>query len=126
MPSLRSDGPLPVSEALRRFVRGDAGLQALYAIGVAIGADGAAVSVPALDAEELPLSDLAHGLLQRLTAGIDLRTWARVVLALSDVQFIEAETADEETLLDGVWTAAAGEPIPEAALLIACRLDTTA
>jgi hypothetical protein len=71
---------------------------------------------------ELPLADLAAGLLRQWALGTTLREWAAVVLMLSDVQFQEAESPDEDRLLDAVWSASAGEPVPDDALRLARQL----
>ena len=49
-----------------------------------------------LDVDDLPLSDLAYGLEANSARGTDLRQWASTILMLSDVQIIEAESADED------------------------------
>lgn len=47
--------------------------------------------------------------------------WASCPSA-TDIQFVEAETPDEEALLDSVWSASANEPLSDGSIAVALRL----
>ncbi|MGE0308469.1 MAG: hypothetical protein AB7Q27_22235 [Acidimicrobiia bacterium] len=40
----------------------------------------------------------------------------------SDIQFVEAETPDEEALLDALWSASENEPLSESTIAVAHRV----
>jgi hypothetical protein len=101
------------TDVLRAFVHGEVSTDALARLGYNLtGQVGALrLNAPVAEGVELPLADLAAGLLRQSALGTTLREWAAVVLMLSDVQFQEAESTDEDRLLDALWSASAGEPV---------------
>jgi hypothetical protein len=109
---------------LRAFVRGELSTDALARLGYSLtGQVGALrLDAPVSEGVELPLAELAAGLLRQWVLGTTLREWAAVVLMLSDVQFQEAKSTDEDRLLDALWSASAGEPVPDDALRLARQL----
>jgi hypothetical protein len=112
------------ADVLRAFVRGEVSTDALARLGYNLtGQVGALrLDAPVSEGVELPLADLAAGLLRQWALGTTLREWAAVVLMLSDVQFQEAESTDEDRLVDALWSASAGEPVPDDALRLARHL----
>jgi hypothetical protein len=58
------------------------------------------LDAPVSEGVELPLADLAAGLLRQWALGTTRREWAAVVLMLSDVQFQEGESLDR----NDCWT----------------------
>jgi len=112
------------ADVLRAFVRGEVSTDALARLGYNLTSEvgGLRLDAPVSGGVELPLADLAAGLLRQWALGTTLREWAAVVLMLSDVQFQEAESPDEDRLLDAVWSASAGEPVPDDALRLARQL----
>jgi hypothetical protein len=109
---------------LRAFVRGEVSTDALAPLGYNLTGE---VGARCLDSSvttsvELPLADLAAGLLRQWAMGTTVREWASVVLMLSNVQFLEAESHDEERLLDALWSASAGEPVSDDVLTLARQL----
>jgi hypothetical protein len=73
---------------------------------------------------ELPLSDLAHGLLVHCSRGSTLQQWASVALCLNAIQFVEAESPEEDRLLEALWDASAGQPIADHDLSLARTLTS--
>ncbi|HEX5614868.1 MAG TPA: hypothetical protein VFZ83_06895 [Acidimicrobiia bacterium] len=113
------------TERVRRIVRGEVSCRDLSALGVSLTEteDGQQLTYSRrLILDALPLSDLAIGLHAHWRMGTELREWATAMLMLSDIQFVEAESSDEEALLEGLWAAAAGEAIDESTLALARRL----
>ena len=112
------------TDVLRAFVRGEASTDALARLGYNLTSEvgGLRLDAPASEGVELPLAELAAGLLRQWVLGTTLREWAAVVLMLSDVRFQEAESPDEDRLLDALWSASAGEPVPDDALRLARQL----
>jgi hypothetical protein len=111
---------------LRRLVRGEEDPRAaVEALGIKFhDSSGAmALEVPAdVDVVELPLSDLARGLLAHWTRGTSLREWASLVLMLDIIQFFEAESPEEDRLVKALWAASAGEDLDEGSLAVARAL----
>jgi hypothetical protein len=112
------------ADVLRAFVRGEVSTDALTRLGYNLTGEVGwlRLDAPVSEGVELPLADLAAGLLRQWALGTTLREWAAVVLMLSDVQFQEAESPDEDLLLDALWSGSAGEPVPDDALRLARRL----
>jgi hypothetical protein len=110
------------TELVRRVVRGEVSYRELSAVGFDLTIDPPTLRGPSLHIGELPLRDLAIGLLHHWTRGTDLHDWATVMLMASDIQFVEAESEDEAALLDALWAASANEPLTEAAIAVARRV----
>jgi hypothetical protein len=111
------------NEYVRQIVRGEVSFRDLSALGVQLTENGKHLTYSRpLVLDELSLSDLAIGLTTHWLRGSELREWATVMLMLSDIQFVEAESSEEETLLGALWAAAAGEDVDESALALARRL----
>jgi hypothetical protein len=53
-----------------------------------------------------------------------LQQWASVVLCLSEIQFVEAESPEEDRLLEALWDASAGLPIADHDLSLARTLTS--
>lgn len=102
------------------FVRGEADTPDVEGSGlqITVGAAGTVVDEPAgLPVVTPSAADIARGLLRhhdRDTA----RDWAKVMLGLTLIDFIELERAGDagERLLDALWSASAEEPIAPAVL----------
>jgi hypothetical protein len=111
------------ADVLRASVRGGVSTDALARLGYNLTSEGGGLRLdtPVSERVELQLADLAAGLLRQWALGTTLREWAAVVLMLSDVQFQEAESPDEARL-DAVWSASAGELVPDDALRLARQL----
>jgi hypothetical protein len=109
-------------EPVRRVVRGDASYRELSTVGFEVTLDPPALRGPSMEIAELPLRDLATGLLDHWTLGTDLHDWATVMLMASVIQFAEAESDDETALLSALWSASANEPLTEAAIAVARRV----
>jgi hypothetical protein len=73
---------------------------------------------------ELPVSDLAHGLLVHWSRGSTLQEWASILLCLDVIQFVEAESPEEDRLLEALSQASAGEPIADHDLALARTLTS--
>jgi hypothetical protein len=112
------------ADVLRAFVRGEVPTDALARLGYNLtgDVDPLRLDAPVIEGVELPLADLAAGLLRHWALGTTLRGWAAVVLMLADVQFQEAESPDEDRLLDALWSATVGEPVPDDAVRLARQL----
>jgi hypothetical protein len=112
------------ADVLRAFVRGEVSTDAVTRLGYNVMGEvgGLCLDAPVREGVELPLADLAAGLLRQWALGTTLRQWAAVVLMLPEVQFQEAEGPDEDQLLDALWSASAGEPVPDDALRLARQL----
>ena len=111
-----------VTELVRRVVRGESSYRELTSVGFEISLDPPALRGGSMPLGDLSLSDLATGLLHHWTLGTELRDWAIVMLMASDIQFVEAETPDEEALLDAVWSASANEPLSDDSIAVVLRL----
>lgn len=78
------------------------------------------VQTPARWRVRLSIHDLATGLLAHEPR--EMREWASMIVALSNISFIGIEDPDGEVLLDALWAAADGKkPSPES-LEVARRL----
>lgn len=104
-------------------VRGERPLDALAELGVSLsfGEDKFQADVPHGLNVEVPLADLAHGLLNVHTRGTELHRWAFTVLAL-DVDFEGIDSTDGQALLEAIGSASAGEAVTPQALELAHRL----
>jgi hypothetical protein len=113
---------------LRGLVRGDQDpLDVVQRLeGIASGSAGSLCLQldPDFPTVELPLSDLAHGLLVHWSRGSTLQQWASAVLCLSDIQFVEAESPDKDRLLEALWDASAGQPIADHDVALARALTS--
>jgi hypothetical protein len=111
-------------EVARAVVRGDRPVDALADVGIGIEntAAGRRVTTPAGFLVQLPLADLAFGLLASWARSTELRDWASVIMMVSDIEFADIETDDGVTLLDALGAAAAEEEVPEQALDVARKL----
>lgn len=109
---------------LRGVLRGEVDIERLTHIGVEIEADGGGlrISTAVQHADEFTLADLATELVTHWARGTSVRRWASVILMVDAFQFEEAESEEEQILLDALWTASAGEPIDDAALNLAREL----
>ena len=116
-----------IEALLRRLVRGDGDdpFDVVRWLGGSVqGAPGNGhMNLPPLPTVEFPLSDLAHGLLSQWAKGTSLQKWALTVLMADAIQFEEAESPEEEVLLDSLWRASAGEPVTDEALALSRRLN---
>jgi hypothetical protein len=103
------------SDCLRQLVRGEADVdEALEAFGVSAPEGGGSQSlrVPAgLPEVELPLSD---------PRAFDL--WVSTILMLDVVRFVEAESPEEDRLIEALWRASTGESVDEPSLALARSL----
>ena len=110
-------------EILRAVVRGERPLDALTGVGVRLtfGDGGFRAEVPEWLGTEIPLADLARGLLSTSARGPELRKWAFTVLAL-DADFDEIDSTDGAALLDALWSASAGQAVSEQSLEVARQL----
>jgi len=111
-------------QVVRAVVRGDRPIEALSGAGIQLESTkgGLRVDIPAGFKVELPLVDLAFGLLASWARGTELREWASTILAVSEIEFTEIDSRDGEALLDALWTAAAGEGVSDVSLEAARQL----
>ena len=110
------------TEQLRRIVRGEESFRELERLGVQLSSDARELRSPPIPASEIPLADLAIGFIAYWARGTDLREWASVMLMMADIQFIEAESSDEDAVLEAVWTASAGEDVDDSTLAVVQRI----
>lgn len=111
-------------ELLRGVLRGEVDVERLTDVGVETkdAGGGVRISTAVQHADEFTLTDLATGLVAQWARGTSLRRWASVILMVDAFQFEEAESEEEQILLDALWTASAGEPVDDAALNLAREL----
>lgn len=111
-------------EVARAVVRGERPVQALADVGIGIENTeaGRRVTIPTGFLVQLPLTDLAFGLLASWARGTELRDWASVVVTVGDIEFDDIETDCGVTLLDALGAAAAGEGVSTEALEVARKL----
>jgi hypothetical protein len=111
------------ADVLRAFVRGEVPTDALARLGYNLTGEVGALQTLRLSRAwscrwRILLPDcFAIGAL-----GTTPGEWAAVVLMLADVQFQEAESPDEDRLLDALWSASVGEPVPDDAVRLAHQL----
>ena len=116
------------AQLLRGLVRGDEDpLDVVRRLGgiVSGSAGSLRLELPAgFPMVELPVSDLAHGLLVHWSRGSTLQEWASILLCLDVIQFVEAESPEEDRLLEALSQASAGEPIADHDLALARTLTS--
>lgn len=81
-------------------------------------------SSPLTSPPSASLSDLAHGLLVHWNRGATLQDWASIVLCLYVIQFVEAESPEEDRLLEALWQASTRGPIADHDLALARTLTS--
>lgn len=119
-------GVTDLHELLRGVLRGELDVERLAEVGIEIEEHpgGLRVSTALQHADEFALADLAAGLLSHWARVSSLRRWASVVLMVDAFQFEEAESEEEQVLLDALWSASAGEQVDDAALNLARALSS--
>jgi hypothetical protein len=112
--------PMPVGEGedrskfLRRVARGDASWLHAADHGITVRFEGSNISIQA--PPDLPVAvtaqDLARGLLHHLAEPGDLRVWARVIHAGSNLFELCVDSSPRgDTLLDILWRLSFGESV---------------
>lgn len=104
-----------------RVVRGDEPVSALETLGIKFEGrpPSMRMTVPILEAIDVSLSDLSHGLLSAWARRTDLAEWSFVMLGADFIVFAHEDAEDWEMLLGALRSAAAGEPVSESALNLA-------
>jgi hypothetical protein len=98
---------------VRQVIRGDRPWTDLRTIGMSIKLDGDSWTFenpPGISAT-IDVQDVARGFLTHLSNPIALREWAFVVEAL-DLDLDVENQPQAETLLNAVWDASFGNPVP--------------
>lgn len=106
-------------DLIRQVVRGERPWKDLGQLGIAVQLQGerATIDNPRRVSATADARDLAHGLLAYRDDANALREWAFVVEGGSSFLDLDVEDhPDGEALLDGLWKACFGEPIPADAI----------
>jgi hypothetical protein len=107
------------------FIRGERPWRDLEPLGLRIAFSDDRCEIQGSTSVVTPtIKDLARGLLNHISDPVHLRQWAAVVLAGSefiDLKQIERDPQGE-LIIDALWEASAGDPVPEAAVATATRL----
>src|SRR3954447_2663485 len=107
---------------IRAFVRGDEAPDVLEPFGIALeGSPGQwkLLEPGGSPSAEVSFADLAVGLARHWALGTRLAEWAATVLMSGAIDLPEAESPDENRLLQLLWSASAGEVLTDGDVLFA-------
>jgi hypothetical protein len=109
-------------DLIRQVVRGERPWQDLRQLGIIVQLHGerATIDNPRHVSATAAAHDLAHGFLAYRGDADALREWAFVVEGGSSFLDLDVEAhPDGEALLDGLWKACFGEPVPDETIRVA-------